>query len=253
MTSHTLQTNFAGVVFENVPYALGPGQTANTVALGVTISQTVAVSTSAVATWTATAGPVVAAAGDVEATTPAAGIVATGSARSEIQVVNAGLQVAVTVGQESGVCASTTALTVTISDTVYFCVSLQNTGAVTLTKPTVTVPALGIATTLGDVLPPGGILRLTASRLPQLGPVVVPGPLQVSANVTMRGGDEVLGTLSSASATSARVAAGDPDGGRYGSRAGGRKQGLPADDTALEGGHSNRSGKSHTSCATIGR
>jgi hypothetical protein len=206
-TSHALATSFAGVVFENIPYVLGPGQTANTVALGATISQTVNVSASTVATWTATAGSVSAAQGGVTVAAPAAGIVVTGSTQSEITVVDAGLRVTVTVGRDSGACASTTELTVTISDTVYFCISLQNIGAVTLTEPAIAVPALGIATSLGDVLPPDGSLQLTASRLPQLGPIVVPGPLEVSANVTMRGGEEVLGTLSSASATNATVAA----------------------------------------------
>ena len=98
----------------------------------MTVSQTVAVSTTTVATWTASAEPG-ALVDLLGAARDAAGIGASSSTQSKITVVQGGLDVVVTVGSQPGVCADTTSLEAPENTQVYFCVTLHNTGAATLT------------------------------------------------------------------------------------------------------------------------
>jgi hypothetical protein len=91
------------------------------------------------------------------------------------------LQPAVTVTKTAGldphVCAPAGPVTVPISSSLYYCVSIANTGNITLTHHLVSDPQLGIAAPLTYTLPPGASVAVTRSLVAGLGPVVVTGSL----------------------------------------------------------------------------
>jgi hypothetical protein len=198
---HTLANSFQGTVFADLPYALAPGATANTVALGVAVSQTVAVNTTAMATWTAAAelaaqaGATVELAGATNGSPAADGTEASTSAQSRITVVPGGLTVAATVGTQPGSCTDVTAVEVPADSNIFFCVTLHNTGAALLTGFVFTARGQSVALPPAVSVPPGGLFQVTSSTSPLLGPVKVTEPLTITLGVTAQAGGGVLGQI----------------------------------------------------------
>jgi hypothetical protein len=115
-------------------------------------------------------------------------------------VVQGGLVVAATVGTQPGVCADTTSLEAPENSQVYFCVTLHNTGAVTLTGFVLTALDQTVPLPSTVSVPPGELLQFTNTASPLLGPVTVTEPLTATLGVTAQAGDGVLGQLQAQSA-----------------------------------------------------
>jgi hypothetical protein len=80
----------------------------------------------------------------------------------------ASIAVTKTVGTDDGVCATTTTLKVEPDTTVYFCVTIRNTGAVTFTHTDISDAQLGVGVSIDQALPPGTILQVTNQQAPAL-------------------------------------------------------------------------------------
>jgi len=87
------------------------------------------------------------------------------------EAVQAAIVVTKTVGATPGVCAATSALTVDGGTNLYYCVTIRNSGNVTLTNAIVSDPALNISVTLPSLLAPGAVVALTNSTVPAFGPI----------------------------------------------------------------------------------
>ncbi len=114
---HDLEDDQLGSIFDGLAYDLLPGESVNTVAAGLTISETVSQTVVNTATWTAHDGEFV----SVSATDTAT-----------VTVNAPAIELTVTVGTEAGVCAATDAIEVNAGTTVYYCYTVENTGNVPL-------------------------------------------------------------------------------------------------------------------------
>lgn len=193
LTSHTLEQSALGEIFTNLAYDLAPGETTDTVQLGQVVSQTVTVSSSTVATWTAAVDAVGQAAFAINEDAAAVA-----SAVSTITVADADLTVEITVGTVANGCATTESIVVPTGSQVYFCVTLINTGAVTLTDITLRL-------TTGDVafpsatLAPGGTIQFTSADTALLGPISVDRPISMGVTVEALGAGTILGRFTAQS------------------------------------------------------
>ena len=187
LTNHTLEQSALGVIFANLAYELAPGETINTVQLGQVVSQTVTVSSRTVATWTASV-----ATSGLAAAVINEGVEDVASAVSAITLADAALTVQITVGTDASSCATTQSVVVSTGTQVYFCVTLVNTGAVTLTDITLRL-------TTGDVefpnvtLAPGGMIQFTGADTALLGPITVNRLISMGVTVEALGDGTVLG------------------------------------------------------------
>lgn len=112
----------------------------------------------------------------------------TASASAQVLVVNPGLSAVKSVGLDPNACAPAGPLTAPISSSLYYCITLANTGDVTLTNHLITDTLLGIeGATISYPLAPGGSVPITRSLVPQLGPVLMTGTLTNVVTVTSIG------------------------------------------------------------------
>ena len=198
-THHALENSALGTVFSDMPYDLGPGQTANTVDMGLAISRTADLTSTTVATWTASLDSLQAAAANAVISMAA-------NAQGTVNVVTANLAISVTVGTEPGQCSSTQSLDVPTGTQVYFCVLIRNTGSVTLTN--LVLKVFGQDVPLSGELGFGQEVQATGPTVPALGPITVTEPLSVRASVTADGGGSVQGQYTTESIADATVAPG---------------------------------------------
>jgi uncharacterized repeat protein (TIGR01451 family) len=105
-----------------------------------------------------------------------------------------------TVGTDAAACAPTANIAVPTGTDVHFCLTITNTGFVTVTNHTIADPTLGIQVTIPYTLSPGASVALTSTVIPALGPVTVNAPIVNTAVVT-----GTAGTLSATSASTATV------------------------------------------------
>jgi PKD repeat protein len=196
--AHTLENSFRGVVFSQRGFALAPGEVADTVttlALQAVVSQTVAVSTTTVATWTASVGTPAVAAAEAPASTPGQAV---NGVTAIINVADVSLLLEVSAGEEAGVCGEQTVMVVAAGTPIYFCITLHNTGAYTLTGITLQLQGVELPLT-GVVLAPGATLQLTSADSPLLGPIAVNEGLNFVTGVRSGAGGGVLGQIAAQS------------------------------------------------------
>lgn len=159
--THTVTDSQYGLLLSTT-YTLTPGSS-------VYFTHTVPVSQSvqAVTTWQASG----------------IGYTATTTATSAIRLAD--LTITKTVGTDPDLCASSPAITVTVGTAVYYCLTLANTGNVTLTHHTLQDPSLGISVTFPYTLTPGQILPVTNQVLTAvLGLPPAFGPVQLTETTT---------------------------------------------------------------------
>ena len=112
----------------------------------------------------------------------------TATASAQVIVVNPGLSAVKSVGLDPNACAPAGPLTAPISSSLYYCVTLSNTGDVTLTNHLITDTLLGIeGAAISYPLAPGASVPITRSLVPQLGPVLMTGTLTNVVTVTSIG------------------------------------------------------------------
>lgn len=152
VNNHTLVDSALGTIFSNVDNPLAPGESTDTVALGVTVSEVITVSVDNTATWS------VEQVGGLE--------VASASDSASVQVVNPAITLTKTVGTTPGVCAPTNAISVVPGTTVYYCYTVTNTGDVTLNLHDLGDSELGTTFTgLNYALAPGASVNTVAAGL----------------------------------------------------------------------------------------
>jgi hypothetical protein len=135
-------------------YDLAPGASVDTVAAGVTISTSLSVTTTNVATWTAYVDDSISAMATAEATV------------NVLPEPMPSITLAKTVGTEMGVCASGSTLTVTGTTTVYYCYTVTNGGDTTLTHHDLVDDQLGsILSGFAYSLAPGTSVDTVAAGL----------------------------------------------------------------------------------------
>lgn len=110
-----------------------------------------------------------------------------------------------TVGTTPVTCAATTDITVATGTDVYYCLTITNTGAVTLTNHTVSDPILGVQTTIPYVLAPGASVSLTEADIPALGPVAAAANIVNTAAITATNGTFTATNTSMATVTTVGV------------------------------------------------
>jgi hypothetical protein len=104
-----------------------------------------------------------------------------------------------TVGVIDGACASTSSIAVNQNTNVFYCVTIVNTGNVTLTSHGLNDPILGVNQPLPIELAPGATLSLTNNDISGFGPRVVTG--DIANTVTVTSTDGITTTTAAASAT----------------------------------------------------
>ncbi len=134
---HDLTDSELGDIFTGFAYDLTPGGSVSTVDAGLEISANILVTTTNTATWTAYVDDMITASAEASATVYVAEVVPPMPAISLTK----------TVGTEADVCADTSSIEVPMDTTVYYCITVTNTGNVTLPLHDVSDPTLGVALT----------------------------------------------------------------------------------------------------------
>ena len=205
-TRHGLVTNGRGAIFADQLYTLAPGQQVNTAQLNKTISQTVIVTTTTVATWTASLDAADLALVAADELLRAAGtdlaVSAIATTQGTVNVAPAGMNVAVTVGTQANACSTTQSILVKPETAVYFCVTLRNTDSVALTDLVLQVNGQQVPLK-GLTLTPGGAATVTSADSDLLGPVTVTETTTLGAAVTAVAGGGVQGTYATQSTVDA--------------------------------------------------
>lgn len=152
VNNHSLVDSALGTIFSNVDNPLGPGQSTDTVALGVSVSAVVTQPVNNTATWTVdeVGGPESASSSD----------------SASVDVVNPSVVVTKTVGTQAGVCAATSTIQVVPGTPVYYCYTVKNTGDVTLNLHDLQDDVLGtILSGFNYALAPGASVDTVAAGL----------------------------------------------------------------------------------------
>ncbi|MCU0293329.1 MAG: DUF11 domain-containing protein, partial [Thermoanaerobaculaceae bacterium] len=150
---HDLADDQLGTLFSGLNYALTPGSGVDTVAAGLSIPAVINTTTTNTATWTGYN------AGSTDT--------ATAQASATVTVVVApSITLTKTVGTTSGVCATTSSISVTAGTTVYYCYEVTNTGNTTLNLHDLTDDQLGtLFTGFNYALTPGSSVNTVAAGL----------------------------------------------------------------------------------------
>jgi len=155
LTDHYLTDDVLGTILASFTYTLTPGASINTVAAGLTISQVATQTVVNTAEWTAYA--------DAD---PGTDYPAFSASLARVNVFSPSILITKTVGTTPGVCATTSAITVTYGTPVYYCYSIQNTGDLTFTHHTLTDTVLGvILNSFTYTLTPGASINTVAAGL----------------------------------------------------------------------------------------
>jgi hypothetical protein len=108
------------------------------------------------------------------------GLAASASAAARVDVGNATVQFLKTVGTDPNACPTTTSITAPPGSQLYYCVTIRNTGGLSLTHHALTEPNLAIDLSFDYTIPPGGELVITNQVLQTLGQPVLFGPFEFS-------------------------------------------------------------------------
>lgn len=111
----------------------------------------------------------------------ASGLSARAASTATIDVGTTTVVFTKTVGTEPEVCSHTANMSLPLGTPLYYCVSILNTGVVTLTRHSLSEPNLAIDITFDYPLPPGELLTITNRVLTEtLGQLAVFGPFNYS-------------------------------------------------------------------------
>lgn len=153
---------------EGFLYDLAPGETIDTAQMGIVVSRLITQEITNFAIWESYVND---------------DLYAQDAARATVRVRNPQIAATVRVGAGDG-CGGTTSF-VGSAGTVYsLCVAIANSGQMTLTTHSLTIPALGINVTRNAVLPPGATLTWSRTESATLGGHTVASDLALSAQVT---------------------------------------------------------------------
>lgn len=97
------------------------------------------------------------------------------TSRARIDIVNPSVNVVKTVGQDLATCPTTRTTRVPSGQSASFCISIQNTGDITLTRHTINDQPLSLVATFNYTLAPQQTLNIVQNNLQQLG---ITGSLQ---------------------------------------------------------------------------
>jgi hypothetical protein len=130
---HDLADSELGPLFAGIPYTLAVGASVDTAQAGLTYSAVIDADTTNTATWSAyNAGPT---------------DLTSAQASATVTVSDPEIALGVTVGTVPGACAATDAIAVYPGTTVYYCYTVTNLSAITVTSHDLTDSLLGILLT----------------------------------------------------------------------------------------------------------
>lgn len=157
LSLHRVQTTRQGVITTSLPLVLPPGAITNTVRAGLRVADSADVDVTNVVTWTART-----------ATTISPTQIITVNASTILDVVGPNLGLSKTVGQSRTNCSTTSNLRIPSGQGVFFCITLENRGDITLTSHTLSDSQQGINGTFVYTLPPGARLQILPDTLSSL-------------------------------------------------------------------------------------
>lgn len=169
LTTHSLRDTRTGVIWDRQSLILAPGATTNTLAAGQALGGLANISATTFVTWTAQTAP---------------NRVVTATANMRVDVVTPRLALTKTVGLDPATCSATVTRTVLPDADAFYCLTVRNTGDITLTRHALTDPTLDISRTFDAPLGPGGQLVLTDAALDQRGGAVDFASRSVSRTIT---------------------------------------------------------------------
>ncbi len=115
-------------------------------------------------------------------------VVVSAGSSALVDVVNPQVRVVKSAGTDPDTCAPAGPLTAPLNSSIYYCITLFNTGDVTLTNHLVSDPLLGIANApVSALLPPGSSLAVTRTLVTGLGPIALTGALTNAVAITSTG------------------------------------------------------------------
>ncbi len=159
LTLHRVESMRRGVITDALALTLPPGGLTNTVALGLVITDSSTVDVTDMVTWTAQT------AGTTE--TPTATVVVTGVTR--IDVIAPAVTLLKTIGQDRTTCPAATTISIVAGQTATYCLTLANTGDITLTHHTLRDAAMGVSGSFAYTLGPGSKLAITPATMGNYG------------------------------------------------------------------------------------
>jgi hypothetical protein len=163
LTSHQISLARRGVITTSFPMTVAPGAVVDTFSRGLVVTDVSDSDVDNLVTWTA------------RATNPP--IETTLTDQTNIDIVNPAVSVVKTIAQNPRDCGTTSLLTIPSGQTAYYCLTVQNTGDIPLTRHTVQDSALNVNGNFNYTLTVGESLVITTGRLNSLGVV---GALQRS-------------------------------------------------------------------------
>jgi hypothetical protein len=192
LTFHNVRTSLGLNKDISPAFTLTPGEIKSTFTAGIVITDVARADATSFITWTAR----------TEDNDPQPIV----NRQVTVDVVNPVLNVTKTVGQDRTTCSTARFLRVPSGQSISFCITLQNTGDITLTSHTIADTPLSINATINYTLPPGGSLAILPTNLGTLG--ITNGSLERSS-VTSAFANNVSvtsRTLSALTATGASTA-----------------------------------------------
>lgn len=156
------------IIPDGFRYDLQPDETIDTVEMGFVATRTITRSITNFASWEAYVDD---------------NLFALDTATATVTVRTPQVTLEVRVGAGDG-CAGSASYVGDSGDDYSWCVKLANTGEITLTNHTLTMPAIGVTISRTVPLAPGASATWTRSDAPALGPFLLTGDLNVAATVT---------------------------------------------------------------------
>ncbi len=160
---------FAQPIFpDGFAYDLQPEEIINTVEMGIPASRIITDTVKNVAQWLAYVND---------------DLYAEAIATATVTVVTPQIALNVRAGRDDG-CNGSNPFPGFIGTPYSWCVTLTNSGEITLTEHAINIPSLSLTITRTETLTPGASLTITRAEEPALGPHILGGNLTITANAT---------------------------------------------------------------------
>ncbi len=178
-------------------YHLPPGESVSTVQLGVSVAANIDTSTTNLAIWNGYRDD---------------NVFAVASAKATVLVRQPAIAVTKSVGSDGYKCSERSVHVSKPLGQVYFCLTIKNTGSITLTQHKITDLALGINRTLQFELVPGASLAITRSRFAEFGPIYVVQDITNTLHVASSASHGAMPFNAAGAATASILIDSDQDG-----------------------------------------
>ncbi len=165
---HALSDSRAGVIFPAVALDLAPGASLSTFDLGRVVSETVAATVVSQATWVATAPE---------------GAQTQDSATAAVNVLHPAIDVALSLVDAGGRCGSNPVVKPEVGSKIALCLTVRNTGEVTLNRHRIVIDGLDVGVTLDRIIEPGIVAQFVAADIAALGEITVSTTTTYTASV----------------------------------------------------------------------